>query len=179
MLIVKMSSQSTASRLCSACGICCNGVLFHKVRLLPSDSTSELTAHGLRLKHKRGEKFCLQPCPAYQESHCTIYEQRPERCRLFECQQLRRVATEEISEKEALNKIQEVLGRIARINELLDASGKTNPKKPLTKRFEKITAEPVDPNSDPKIIERRAELIQGMQELEELFDRDFRVRREN
>jgi len=150
--------------------------MFHKVRLLSNDALTELRALGLRLKRKRGDIFSSQPCPAYQESHCTIYTQRPERCRLFECRQLKQVASGEISESEALNKIQEVVKQVARANELLNESGKTDLKKPLTRRYEKITAEPVDPSSDPKILERREELMRVMQALETLLEKDFRPR---
>ena len=148
--------------------------MFHKVRLLSKDSPPELTSLGLRIIYKRGEKFSVQPCPAYREAHCTIYEQRPERCRLFECRQLRLVASGEISETQALDKIREVVERVARVNELLQECGKTNLKKPLTKRYEKITAEPVDPTSDPTIIARREELTRLMQELDALIETDFR-----
>ncbi|MCX6967540.1 MAG: hypothetical protein NTZ46_07120 [Verrucomicrobia bacterium] len=30
-------TSSAASRLCAACGICCNGVMFYKVRLQSND----------------------------------------------------------------------------------------------------------------------------------------------
>jgi len=168
------SSDSAASRLCSACGICCNGVMFHKVRVQSGDSPGELIALGLKLKRKHKEQFILQPCPAHQESRCSIYHQRPERCRLFECQQLKRVASREISESMALEKIRDVLKRVADVNCLFDHLGKTSLKRPLTKRYEKITAEPIDVSSGPKAIELREKLALAMQELEELLDKDFR-----
>ena len=171
-----MSSQAetAASRLCSACGICCNGVMFYRVLLQSIDSPRELIALGLRWKRKRAEQFILQPCPAHQESKCAIYEQRPERCRLFECRLLKRVAAREIDEPEAREKIREAVERAADVNRLLDAAGKSDPKKPLAKRYEKITAEPVEGSSDPKAIALREQLTLAMQELEELLDNDFR-----
>lgn len=167
-------AQSAASRLCSACGLCCNGVMFYRVRLGSNDSPRELVTLGLRLMRKHTEQFSLQPCPAYQESNCSIYSQRPERCRLFTCRQLKRVASGDIDEAEALDNIREAVRRAARVNQLLEESGKTDPKKPLSKRYEKITAEPVDPSGDPKVVELRGKLTLAMQELEELLDRDFR-----
>ena len=150
--------------------------MFHCVQILSNDSPRELAALGFRLKHKHGELLILQPCPAYQGTHCAIYQQRPTRCQLFECRQLRRVASGKISEAAALEKIREAVQRVARINQLLDASGKTDPKKPLTKRYEKITAEPVDLSSDPNPVELRNQLTLAMQELEELLEKDFRIR---
>ncbi|MCX6967541.1 MAG: hypothetical protein NTZ46_07125 [Verrucomicrobia bacterium] len=127
----------------------------------------------MKIKHKHTEQFILQPCPAFRESQCAIYAQRPERCGLFTCRQLKRIASEEISEADALEKIHEVVQRVAQVNHLLEASGKTDPKRPLGKRFEKITAIPVDP-SDLQAVELRSQLTLAMQELEELIDKEFR-----
>ena len=168
------ATQSAASRLCLACGSCCNGVMFHKVMLQAHDSPKELTALGLKLKCKHKEYFIRQPCPAYRESQCTIYQQRPERCRRFECRIIRRVAAGEMSEPLALEKISEVLKRVAHINQLLHEAGVTDPAKPLTKRCEMITAEPLDFSSDPKTMELRNQLTLSAKELEELLDQDFR-----
>lgn len=170
-----MEPSSAASRLCSACGLCCNGVMFHTVRLQAKDSARDLAALGLKLKRKKGANYILQPCPAFRGSHCSVYEARPERCRLFECQQLRRVDAGEITEAAALERIQDVQRRVAEITALLEKSGRTDPKKPLSKRYEKIMAEPLDATSDAQAIEFRRELTQAMSELDALLDAEFRV----
>jgi len=172
--LADLRPASFASRLCSVCGICCNGVMFHHVRIQSNDSPRELNVLGLKLKHKHRELFLLQPCPAYQGSQCGIYPQRPERCQLFECRLLKRVAAGELSEAMALDKIGEVVQRATRIDQLIHAAGKTDPKKPLTKRYEKIMAEPVDPASDQEAVALRDQLKAAMEELEELLEKDFR-----
>src|SRR5882757_2729915 len=96
-----------ATSLCAQCGMCCNGVLFHTVRILPADSPGALSALGLKLKRKKGERLLLQPCPAHRDTCCSIYESRPQRCRLFECRQLQRLAAGEITEAMATEKIHE------------------------------------------------------------------------
>lgn len=166
---------SAASRLCSECGLCCNGVMFHTVRLQPTDSPKMLAALGLKLKRKKGANYILQPCPAFCGSHCSIYESRPERCRLFECQQLKRVASGEITEATALERIREVQLRVGQLEELLQKSGSTNSKRPLSKRCEKATAEPLDESSDPAALELRGRLTLAMRELDTLLDREFRL----
>ena len=166
---------TAASRLCSACGLCCNGVLFHTVRLQPGDSPKELAALGLRLKRKKRQQIILQPCPAWQNSQCSIYAQRPERCRLFECRQLKRVASGEITEAAALEKIRDVRGRVGYLNTLLHRAGGTNERKPLSKRCEKVMAEPLDASSDPATVELRTALTQAMEELDAILDQDFRI----
>ncbi len=165
--------SSAASRLCSACGMCCNGVMFHTVRMQPGDSAKALSALGLKLKRKKGQHYILQPCPAYRDSQCSIYAARPERCRIFECRQLKRVASGEITEAMALEKIREAKRRVEEVNELLQQAGKTDPKRPLSKRCEKVMAEPADGEG----AEVRARLALAMRELEVMLDQEFRLAR--
>jgi Fe-S-cluster containining protein len=166
--------ESAASRLCRECGLCCNGVMFHNVRVLSNDTPRELVALGFKLYRKHKELIFLQPCRAYQGAQCTIYAQRPERCQLFKCRQLLLVASGETDEAGALERIREALGRVELVNELLRQSGPTHPKKPLTQRYEKITAEPVGEFSDPQTVELRHRLESAMGELEAQLIRDFR-----
>ena len=167
--------SSPASRLCAACGMCCNGVMFHIVRLQPADSPKVLAALGLKLKRKRRQDCILQPCPAYRECRCSIYEARPVRCRAFECQQLQRVATGAITEAAALAKITEATALVAEVNTLLLRSGGTNMKQPLSKRCETAMAEPLDPSSDAAVVQTRRQLSRAMKELDALLDQEFRI----
>ena len=114
--------------LCQACGLCCNGVMFHTVRLQPADSAKALAALGLKLKRKKGHDYILQPCPAFRGEQCSIYTARPERCRLFECRQLQRLAAGEITEAAALETIRDVQQRVAHLYALLAQAGTTDRK---------------------------------------------------
>ena len=168
-------SSAAASRLCAQCGLCCNGVLFHTVQLQPADSAKELSALGLKLKRKQGDQFILQPCPALQNRQCSIYTSRPERCRLFACRQLKRFAEGDITEKMALGTIREARRRVDEINELLLQTGKTNLKRPLSKRCEKAMAEPLTAAADPLAVRLQDRLTQALQELDALLDDEFRI----
>ena len=170
-------ASSTAARLCAACGLCCNGVMFHHVRMQPGDAPKELAALGLKLKRKKGENYLLQPCPQYQCSQCAIYAVRPVRCRLFECRQLKRVAAGEITEAMAQDKIRDAKQRVALVESLLARSGRTDGKRPLSKRCEKIMAEPLDPSSDRETVALRHQLTHAMQELETVLNEAFRLPR--
>ena len=165
-------TSTAASRLCAECGLCCNGVMFHTVKLQPADSAKDLAALGLKLKRKKGANYILQPCPAFCGSHCSIYESRPERCRLFECRQLKRVAAGEITEAAALERIRDVQRRVGELEELLEKAGTTNRKRPLSKRCEKAMTEPV---SDCAAAENQQRLALAMRELDALLDREFRI----
>jgi hypothetical protein len=147
-------------------------VIFHTVRLQPNDVPQDLVALGLRIKRKKGDNYILQPCPAYQESKCAIYDSRPERCRRFECQQLQRLGAGEITEAEALGRIQDVQQRVAHITALLDEAGTTDPKRPLSKRCEKILAEP---SFDPPMMAIHQQITREFQELDAILDAEFRV----
>ena len=168
---------TAASRLCSACGLCCNGVMFHTVRLGAGDSAPELAALGLKLKRKKRADYILQPCPAYRDAQCAIYHQRPERCRLFECRQLKRVAAGEITEAAALEKIREVQRRVAQLDGLSRRADGTLRKGPLAKRCETTLAEPFDATTHPELIAQREELARALRELDAMLDEDFRLPR--
>ncbi len=166
---------STAARLCGMCGLCCNGVMFHRVRLQPQDSAKTLAALGLKLKRKHGKDHILQPCPAHQDSRCSIYPDRPERCRLFQCRQLRRVEAGEIKEAEALEKIREVQRRVEAVDRLSRRADGSLRKGPLFQRAETTLAEPFDATLHPELVREREELARALSELDALLDKDFRV----
>ena len=167
--------SAAASRLCASCGMCCNGVMFHFVRLQPADSPKALAALGLKLKRKRRQDCILQPCPAYRDACCSIYEERPVRCRAFECRQLQRVAAGTITEAAAREKITEAVSLVAQAESLLRQCGATNMKHPLSKRCETAMAEPLDPSSDETVVQTRSRLSDVMRKLDDLLDQDFRI----
>lgn len=167
------SVASAASRLCAACGLCCNGVLFEIVRLQPVDSAKQLAGLGIKLKSRHAQPYFKQPCSAFCGTHCSIYDHRPQRCRLFDCRQLLRVAAGEISEADAAEAIQHVRQLVARIETLLNAAGDTNAKKPLLKRCRSVLAD-CDPSHEapPAWHARLKELTQA---LEDHLNADFRI----
>jgi len=170
-------NPSIATRLCAACGMCCNGVMFYSMRLQPSDQARSLTALGLKLKRRNREWHFLQPCPAHQNSGCTIYAQRPERCRAFVCRQLQAVEAGQISEAAALEKIAEARQSVARVRELFHQAGDTRETKAFATRAETIFTPPLDPSPEAAAI--REELAAAMRELEELLTQNFRVETED
>ena len=167
--------SSAASRLCAACGMCCNGVMFHIVRLQAGESPKAFAALGLKVKRKRGESHFVQPCAAHRDSQCAIYAARPERCRVFECRQLQRVASGEIDEAQAREKIAEAMQRIGEVNDLLQRIGGTNEMRHLSKRCEQAMAEPLDSPADEAALETRRQLARAMEKLNALLDQEFRI----
>ncbi|MDB6150086.1 MAG: Flagellin N-methylase [Chthoniobacter sp.] len=149
--------------------------MFHTVRLQPKDTPAELAALGLKLKRKHRQDYILQPCPAYRDAHCSIYADRPERCRLFECRQLQRVQTGEVTEAHALERIREVQRRAAHLDVLSRRSDGSLRKGPLSKRCETALAEPFDATTHPELVAEREALARGLAELDALLDAEFRL----
>ncbi|MBC8001096.1 MAG: YkgJ family cysteine cluster protein [Opitutaceae bacterium] len=167
--------ESAAARLCAACGLCCNGVLFTIVQLQPGDSPKELAALGLKLTHKKKRHFFQQPCPMFRDSRCAIYQERPQRCRLFECRQLKQVTSGQSTEEAALATIQDARGKVERVRELFQQLGETNHKRPLTRRYDSIMQALPDPSQGPETTMLRDQLTVAMRELRELLQKDFRI----
>lgn len=168
-------TSSVAERLCEACGMCCNGVMFHTVILQPGDSAPALKALGLKVKERKEKRYIEQPCPAHQNCQCTIYASRPARCRLFECRQLKRVASGEITESMALKKIHQATSKVRILHELLERAGGANASRPLSKRCEAVMIVPLNASSDESTITFRQELAASFAELDTMLDEDFRV----
>ena len=170
-----MSEATAAESLCSACGMCCDGVLFHSVELQTGDHPRQLASLGLKLRRKKGVEFFLQPCSAHREADgrcsCAIYAERPLRCRNFDCRQLRGVLAGEISGEEAQGKIREARERVAQVNGMIDRIGETNPNRGLSHRVANALTLPPGGERD----DRHDRLDSTMRELETFLDREFRV----
>ena len=127
------------------------------------------------VKHKKKYDFFHQPCSSFKAHCCSIYERRPERCRLFECQQLKRFAAGETTLEKVLKMIQEAISKVENIQNLLHYSGKLNPKKSLSQQYEKVIAEPLNDFSDPLAFVKRTELVKAFEELQQFLDAEFRT----
>ena len=164
--------SESAARLCSACGMCCNGVLFHGMAVQPEDSVRAFAAKGMKAKRRDGELQFLQPCPAHEGNCCRIYADRPQRCRVFACRQLEGVSLGKISESAALEKIQEARRLTDRVRDLLDKLGDSRTTRPLATRCAGVFTPPLDPS--PQAKSWSDELRLAMTDLEEFLANNFR-----
>lgn len=108
------------SRLCMACGLCCQGLLHDWAKLEPGEIEA---AERLGLKsfvHQDGPAFRL-PCPCHRDDRCTIYEERPGSCRGYQCKLLRRYLAGEASAEDSLSRIEQVKRLLANIRRRIDA----------------------------------------------------------
>jgi len=77
--------MTRGSDLCTQCGLCCSGALHEYVALDDSERGDEALVLGLVPGGRTG--FTL-PCPMLAGCTCSIYQNRPQACRRYKCQQL-------------------------------------------------------------------------------------------
>ena len=83
------------------CGLCCDGGIFLDVPLT-GDEVDRLARHGKICRDEGGNTATLaQPCQFHAAGACTIYSDRPARCRTFHCLLLNRYLAGESSQPEA------------------------------------------------------------------------------
>ena len=169
------SFAEAATRLCTACGMCCDGTMFQIVRMQPGDLPAALGRLGLKIRSRDGEYHMEQPCPALKENGCAVYERRPVRCRLFHCQQLRRMEDGETTEAEAMAMIVETRAIVAKVRGLIEACGLREDGQSLMERHERVMSTPVDVALEPELVSVRTELDEAMRKLKLRLNREFRV----
>jgi hypothetical protein len=101
--------------LCLSCGLCCDGTMFREVPV----TAAEAKALGRRALFNRGRTRLTQPCRALKARCCQVYEDRPAKCREFNCLVLQSLLRGEVTEDEARQSIEDVMARRARVAELL------------------------------------------------------------
>ncbi|MEM7392524.1 MAG: YkgJ family cysteine cluster protein, partial [Verrucomicrobiota bacterium] len=75
------------TRLCTQCGLCCDGTIFDDVELGSESEATGLELLGLDVDTD-DRPMLLEPCRALNGTRCTIYKHRPGCCRTFECRLL-------------------------------------------------------------------------------------------
>lgn len=173
--LVMNRNSDAISRLCPACGLCCNGVLFGDVELQRGDEAKRLQSLGVDLFRKGRKTAFPQPCSCFDGKICGIYTNRPKQCRAFECGLLNRVNAGKLSPEAALKTIAETRRRADAVLQLVRELGNTDETQPLNRRYADIVAQPIDLSADEADLDRRGELMMAVARLMETLERDFRT----
>lgn len=154
-----IAPESLVEHLCTTCGLCCNGVLFRNVRLRQADDPKRLRRLGLTMETKGTLSCLLQPCSAFDGSHCSLYVDRPSRCREFECHLLRRAADGAINLPTARRLIHRAQKLATKIQNDLEALGNRDTSRPLLERYAAVMASPIDLQAGPTPSRLRGRLL--------------------
>jgi Fe-S-cluster containining protein len=165
--------MTPVDQLCPNCGLCCDSTLFGDVELRAGDDPKRLAMLGLSIAKKGRSKLAFaQPCACFDGKLCTIYADRPKRCRSFECGLLKKVQADEMSAGAALKKISEAKALAGKVRELLHALGQPHEKLALTKCYAQAMSEPMDLANESDAA-RRGELMLAVNDLMHVLQRDF------
>jgi len=162
--------------LCSACGLCCNGVIFANVALRAGDNAERLRSLGLPVCTPRSAlrpPHLNQPCAAFDGCRCRVYADRPEYCRQFECVLLKSVKAGRTERLAALRVIRTARERADRVRGLLEALGDTDAELPLSARFRRTSKRLKEAELDEATADMYAQLTLAVHDLNLLLGDAF------
>ena len=81
------SSNDSGSNLCGQCGLCCDGTLFVTMKPEKDDRIDHLSLLAVETDAD-GIRFYRQPCTAHAGHQCSVYHDRPQTCRGYQCKVL-------------------------------------------------------------------------------------------
>lgn len=129
-------------RLCTSCGLCCNGTLLGDVELSGPAEAAHLEMLGLDLDDDEiGAELLPLPCAALCELRCSIYTHRPKSCRQFECRLLQDARNGLITLDQSLAEIGRARRQVQLVDKLLTALKTGQRKMPLAERYSDGIAE--------------------------------------
>jgi hypothetical protein len=96
--------MEAATKLCTSCGLCCDGGIFSHV------GVKEEERSRVRLAVLPGEGTLTFPCKHLVERACAVYEDRPRGCKRFRCKLLTSVEEGKVSLEAALGAVHRITG---------------------------------------------------------------------
>lgn len=108
-----------ASRLCLACGFCCDSTLFFHAKLKPNE-IEPARETGFAIEEADEVTRFLQPCANLCGTRCTLYSHwRPHICGEFRCTLLNRLDADDVSIDDALATIDKARSLLSALPEEL------------------------------------------------------------
>jgi uncharacterized protein len=172
--VTKNSPANPVDQLCPNCGLCCDSVLFADVELRAGDNAKRLAKLGLTIETKTRTKLAFaQPCACFDGKLCTIYANRPKRCRTFECGLLKRVQAGEMDASAALKTIGKTKLLVETVRGLLCQLGQNDERMAMSKRYAAVMSAPMDLSGDESQAELRGELMLAVDDLMRQLQCDY------
>ena len=169
-------AEDYIQELCLKCGMCCNGVIFADVRLQSVRESARVSALGLPISTPRSTANAPrlnQPCSAFKDCRCTIYDDRPSYCRKFECALLKSVGAGEEDIGTALRIIRKTHRSAEKVRVLLRELGNNDETLALNKRFQRVMKKFQSDGVDPVSADLFGQLTIVMHELNVLLSEHF------
>jgi Fe-S-cluster containining protein len=177
---VRFARMSPGEQLCRACGLCCDGTLFHHVKIGAGDDPQALRAGGLTVLTSRARTPVTrlpQPCAALcADRSCRIYAQRPAQCRTFECRVFQDLTAGRITVAAALLLVRRTRRWADRARRLLRQLGDNDEHRPLSERFLRARRRAESGDADATARETCADLSLVMHRLHLLAHEKFHTR---
>jgi hypothetical protein len=170
----------SSDQLCLACGLCCDGTLFHHVKLEAGDDGGKLRELGLPVKVPRATipvaRF-PQPCAALcADRTCRVYADRPKQCRSYECGVFKELQADRVTPAAALRLVRQARQDADRIRALLRQLGDTDEQRSLNERFRRTTRRMESGFADDTVADTYAELSLAMHHFGLLTHEKFYTR---
>ena len=125
------------------------------------------------LQKKKSGKVCFtQPCACFDGKFCGIYDDRPKRCRTFECRLLERTQSGKVTVSAALKAIAEARRCVEVVRKLVRESGQCDEQMPLNRRYAQVMSQTID-LADEENSERRGDLMLAVHKLTKILEQDF------
>ncbi|WP_257461017.1 YkgJ family cysteine cluster protein [Archangium lipolyticum] len=107
------------SELCRRCGLCCDGNLFSHVPLQGSE-VEAARRNGLDVVALAdGSPAVRQGCTALKGRQCSLYAERPEGCRRYDCQLFKKLAGKRVSFEDALAVVEQAHALLSAVERCL------------------------------------------------------------
>jgi hypothetical protein len=156
------------SSVCVPCGLCCTGVLFAWLPILPEE---RWRIEGRRLpvfENKLGPAIAL-PCAGRRDNGCTIYADRPSVCADYQCKLLKDCIEGRIAIDNAIAIVTEIKTALAYAECHLAGE---DPRRTIWERAERHARKRA---ADPESYRRdNAELAENLAAIKALCKRHFR-----
>jgi Fe-S-cluster containining protein len=160
-------------QLCPKCGLCCNGVLFADVQLRKGDDAKRLAELGMSLEKKGRHRAFTQPYACFDGRLCQIYNERPKRCRTFECGLLKRVQAGELGADAALKTIARAKRQVEKVCKLLRRANSDGERLALSQRYGRAMSRRVDLSAGKASAELPGKLMRTYRDLMLMLQGDF------
>jgi len=164
-------SEEMSQSICRICGLCCDGTLFGRVPLDPTEIAA-MSKLGFDIVQAGHPPHLPQPCPKLVERSCSVYEKRPQNCRGYRCRVLQRLESGELDLAKAQASIHRARSLIATCTQLLPTIG--DPSGGIWTWLEEFVGAKETQIDDVQIIHRNSRLEECALSLRRHLDEEFK-----